>query len=274
MVGLEEQMSVVLSDHFNLQAQLSNTALSIESKTLNKDDLVHLAAIQKKAESVGTSLTYTIPTKLYNAHRSPDSLTACKILVLPELLESILAYNSVFDILKVYQTCRQLKAIIDESTPLQTQLFLRKARISSPISTKLQLHLLNHAIPDFIIVPSTVNMDGTFHIIIQFSAHERKLAAVGQMWKRMLICQPPLTSVKVEASCGCCASHDYLPLRNLAADMSSSCGGLTFGDLYDKAEELLMKMADSQECICSPEVPFHAFDVSFEASLNDSHKQP
>lgn len=130
MAPTEEQFRAALSNHHNLQSQLSDIVAAMTQGQCDKDEAFHqLTIMQKSVYGIGEYLSATIPTEHYNERRASDSAIAAKVLQIPKLLEQILEHTGACDIINVSATCRQLKAIIEASPRLQTLLFLRPAGV-------------------------------------------------------------------------------------------------------------------------------------------------
>lgn len=248
----------VVSEYCELQSNLSGTLQNIGTSkaSFSRDEVVGLIrSIQTKVNGIGESLSVFVPTKVYNQVRQKDSTTAMTVFQIPELLELILRYNTVFEVLAMYQTCRGIRAIIEASPRIQTQLFLRPENASLGPHTTRKRHPLAH-LP--LARRSWFEMEclkqgGNLTIYVSFGISElvsrgKDLPTVGHLWKRMQICQPPLMSIPVPLMCWKC-----LPQNGGAQFQNKEFATgrpLTFGDLYDKANAIFQEADDAVCSVC------------------------
>ena len=110
----EEQLRRVLANYIQLQTQFFDITRAVEDGQRTKTDIVrHLAEMKTNIEGIGDHLSSIIPIRLYDEHRSADSTIAHKVLCIPGLLELILEHTSVLDVIKVSETCHELKAVVE-----------------------------------------------------------------------------------------------------------------------------------------------------------------
>jgi DNA-binding FrmR family transcriptional regulator len=235
MALTEEQLHRVLTNYTQLQTQFSDITRAVQDGERTKIDILRqLTAMKSNIEGIGEHLSSTVPTKIYNERRSPDSNVAQEVLLIPELLEFILAHASALDILSVYQTCRGLSAIIDASPSLQVMMFFRPAGVPAGTKTEFKPGPFDHF--------KWFDLEGhsrygEFVVTARSTPNQEKggLPWVGELWKRMQLCQPPLKSMRVRKFCFDCEDNEVV---SLGADLYTG-KELTFGDLYDMASEIL-----------------------------------
>lgn len=259
--GSEEQVRNVVSHYLKLQGQLSQTTNGLNQATFSKDEVIELiTSIRTKANGVGESLSNYVPRTVYNQVRSGDSIIAMTVFQMPELLELILEHNTVFEVLKIYQACRTIKDIIDGSPRLQAQLFLRPVTSIFGPFARLKFHPLLDCDHRFQGEAWFLGEQCQISISSQRTDTFRRLPHVGRMWKSMQICQPPLMSIAI-------AHHDILYDGGCDCRQEISTGRpLTFGDLYEKAKEMLSIWYHC--CMCGKELKHKSEVVFVEGSLD------
>jgi hypothetical protein len=195
-------MCHALTNHYNLQSQLSNAIDAINNDNFSKIEILHqLSAMQENVTGASSILSSIIPAELYSERRLSDSTIAQEVLQIPELLELILKHTSFWDVFNIYKTCRGLRAIVEVSPKLQAQLFLRPAS-TAVHKWRKPVHPLSGSIPYFE-VTTFANMEVVIVSFRQFTI-SRGLPKIGTLWKGMQICQPPLISMYIKIKCAYC----------------------------------------------------------------------
>lgn len=255
------QAATALKNQFELEKQMSNALNQLNSGSLTDLKATLLSAQSNVGElSQYFSHKFRQHSHFYNERRAEDSTTACKVFDIPELLEMVLQYLDVTDVLSIYQCSRNIRDSIDGSSQLQQQLSLRAAPVNSHLH--FPLRNLTH---DLFGHPS-IGFSTQEHIVQgrRRSLHERKadpiddptaevhacfyllsgqvLPGVGSRIRKMFITQPPIEEMYI--SLDCCPSYEYpdyafapqpsTPVREIVKK-----GGLTVGDLYDRTKKLL-----------------------------------
>lgn len=150
---------------------------------------------------------------------------AMKVFEIPELLEYILEYVSIPDIMSFQQVSRSIYALIDHSPALLRRLSLRAEPYGSDIKTPFKNFTHGakggfycgwerHAEPEKVVVRAGFHKAGA------------GLPYIGTRWCRMFICQPPIKWMNVHLPC--CSRQ-----RGVQTEIVCSAEGITIGDLYD-----------------------------------------
>ena len=240
MALAEEHLHGVLANYTQLQTQFSDFTVAVEDGESAKTDILRqLTAIKTSIEGVGKHLSSIVPTRIYNERRSANSTIAHKVLCIPELFELILEHTSVLDVIKVSETCRELKAIIQASPRLQTKLFLRPAGVPAGTETKLKLPPMN-CVKWFSL---RTGFSKGLSVVARFQVRGG-LPRVGGLWKRMQLCHPPLKSVELSIKCWACGKRES---GRWIHDFSTGAE-LTFGDLYDEAANIFVVNESCVKC--------------------------
>lgn len=235
----------VLSQYYELQVRLSDHAAAIRNESFDTAQLLRqVEAIQRNLKDIGNFLSCTVPNKFYHERRTATSETAARVFHIPELLELILEHCTTFDLIEMRKTCTGIKATIEASPKLQGKLFLRPEGALVDLLDEeswlqgIQAHpksrLLNNPLDPSAWFEVHHDYAGGRHVTITFTPDQsgKQLPHVGDLWKRMLICQPPITTVDVVRECA--KHHRFCQLESYPRDPSDE-RPLTFGDLYDEA---------------------------------------
>lgn len=182
-----------------------------------------------------------------NQPTSKSAKIALKVFETPELAEEILTYLPVLDLLRAQQVNRMMRDVVQASTKLQRQLFLK------PGQTK-HLRVLNLGDGSKTIdigtddEPEFTADEKIVELLVTFA---KWLPRLGSRVRRMQLCQPPIHVMRYVPTCCGQASEDEIgghPLRIRNEE------GLTLGDLRNAAENL---MAKHKLCL---NAPVHAYD--------------
>ena len=181
----------------------------------------------------------------FNQHvasgRSCEAVKAA--FAVPELLESFLKYLDVADLLRVQQVSRAMRDAIGASIALKRKLFL--VPIMNSHLRVLPLRAL-HASPNIIIHgkcrldkgprkdsdiadPELASHNRHHDVDFRFTGQLRR---VGTRIRSMFVTQPPIHEMSMTVQC--CAGPAQM------GTVIESSGGLTFGQLYDRAEQTLL----------------------------------
>lgn len=233
----------VLSNYHHQQSRLSRAISSITNGQFDAKDILHgLKTIEQNANSVGDYLTTKIPTKYYNERRALDSTKAYEVLFLPELLEMILA--TIADILNVYRACKDTRAIIQASLKIQIKLFLRptgyrkrgQTELTPGPAADLSWVKFEQASPE--------HLQPFFIFQHKEGESDSRLPPVASLWKHMYISQPEVWHAWIRVCCTNCGDLSPPPAKDENdtslenAIVYSENHRLTFGELYDRADEL------------------------------------
>lgn len=244
---LEQEYKEVILHYHNLCSTIAS--ILPKSNSANADRVltpeIH-EQLQQAANGFGKYLSSHLARKYYNEIRSDESTIANKTFNIPELLELILQHADHTDIVRIAQVSRNIKSIIQASTKLQVRLYL-KATSPSAFQENEYDNVFKSDYPGLRV--RTAKYDGrTWNLIYahapgneglvqaQFfqAGKERFLPRIGTTFRKMLICQPPAYHMTVESYC---CTH-----RIIEEEISPvhSNTGLTVGDLYDQASQILM----------------------------------
>lgn len=279
----EEQTHQALTHYNQLQ---SNIAASIAAAQQNQWDprtlTDALLALQSNASGLGRYLSYHCDPKFYNERRLPESTIASQVLLVPELLELILVHLHFHNILNVSATCHGIRDVVDASPRLLPNLFLKPmpvpkencrqtCRFQTPFGRGVVSNF-NVWVRDHETVVAREVM-AEIHYIDEPSA----VLKVNPKWRKMLICQPPPERMSVVVACRMHLDTFY---DNVVRDVSNPTG-LTVGDLYSKAEEILQGSSPCWRCAsiqagghdynCRETVAFVQFEGDFTHRYEVEH---
>ncbi|KAK3718596.1 hypothetical protein LTR37_005100 [Vermiconidia calcicola] len=188
-------------------------------------------------------LSNVLETSVYNERRTPDSTMALRTFEVPELLELILGYLRIPDILRVYQVSRGMRDAIDNSSRLQTRLCLRSAPSESHLDLPFKKSLYGPAgfvcSEDYGRKAIQISESGhtTYKIKAKFGLNsDQELPKIGLRHRSMFICQPPVYEMTVHVQC---CGQPWLKAEEVRTCKVSAARGLTIGDLYDSAKGVL-----------------------------------
>lgn len=201
----------------------------------------YVLSIRDNTKGLEQYLSTTIEPKYYTEHRTPNSVIATKVFAIPELFESILENLEIMDLINCYSVCRMFRDSLEHSTKLQTLLFLRPNPTSEVLACRVPDSTSSKRFE--LMVDSRMPHRVDAHIG-RWGGSRDPLPKIGSRWRRMLVGQPPVLSMRYgNPACypsdpdteGCEIERfpDGFDYALLTSDE-----GLTIGDLYDKAEML------------------------------------
>ena len=249
-----------LFHHEGLERTLAKTLYWAQTGYYSKDALErNLLTIQSYVTEMGVFLRDIAPANAYNDSRKKRFEIAQRTFNITELLELILENLSIPDILSFYQLNKAMRDAIEHSPKLQTRLCLRESPPDSHLRTPIS-NLMKHAgdidsglggavgfscysVQVWTALPINYKIENdshTFSIVAFFTPLPgQRLYHMGNRYRSMFICQPPIRKMKVSMEC----CENYQPLANppvLGESRTiSSERGLTIGDLYDCAKALM-----------------------------------
>ena len=172
-----------------------------------------------------------------------------------ELLEAILINLHPYDLLSALQVNGATSKMIETTPKLHDVLHLRPSKdgflntiFSESWGPFFRLDVTYSDVKNSApLRHETIQQDDHVNIFVTFDVVKGTLR-VGELCRRMLVCQPPVKVMEISASC-CDIHHSWSYLGSVgchvnAVDSSGiirSEAGLTVGDLYDKAVELQEK---------------------------------
>lgn len=255
----DEQQRDALSHQQALEQSLEQLMASSRLRDANPPDT--FAAIQRNLHGLKDFLSQISQTAIYNEIRPAHSTTALGVFQVPELLELILAELSLHELLRMRQVSRYMKLTIEKSSRLQVKLFLRPAAPGSHFAAPCLWDLAFIA-PGFaceaihvaeagIKRPNDVNVKAAFQL-----RSKQTLPPITPTGRKMLVCQPPICEMEVKVEC--CAQAwtvegpEEQPEQVLLVGLPTmqrlplACKlenpqGLTIGELYDCAKEVIEK---------------------------------
>ena len=228
-----------IRDYWNLQDTPRRMLQAAERDGYSKEQLRNATLeAAKHAAGIGRYSSNQFSPLSYNEIRRDDVAIASRVMAMPELTEAILSYTSIPDILDVSQVSRSLKAIIEASPKLQRQLFLKPAESTSVVHTLTEMPF-----EDMTVERLGDGPDGETRLKVEVGIRKCKRVNIGSTRRRMLICQPPLKRIFVTSAFDEC----HVIFRNGHEELHSAAG-LTVGDLYDKALELVRVDSPCRDC--------------------------
>ncbi|KAK5744743.1 hypothetical protein LTR17_001819 [Elasticomyces elasticus] len=166
---------------------------------------------------------------------SGSTSAAQKVFDLPELLEEVLGYLSLVDILHVHQVNQSARASIDGSPRLQSKLSLRAANTDS----HLQFPFAPANVVARMMAYFTCHRQmrraadspakGQVRIKAAFKPRNRRLGKIDLRCRQMFVTQPPVTFMHIDP--GCCNVGDH------GKSIVRSAQGITIGDLWDASQK-------------------------------------
>lgn len=235
-------------------AMLSDAAGKLESSTV---------ALREITSAVAQPIRY-------NERHSTTSTKnrAQEVLQLPELLEMILSFLDVQDVLQMQGVSRTCFSSIEQSSRLQLRLGLKKSSdgfFSLPLESPPWMSLMggtgidfpgfacyvdrvHFADPRFSAFGEERGPKDTISVIVRFTANalSGKLPIVANRYRAMTVAQPPVMEMNVYTDC--CAKyhgttisfpgHSGFLNRDVAGTLTNE-SGVTIDDLYDIAAEVV-----------------------------------
>ena len=217
-----------LTHYLSLEQKLENLFSALRNGESDRSQLCSAVAIaQSDAHGIGAFLRSSVAPVYYNEIREEDSTIAVHVFKVPELLETILGYLEIPDILSFYQTSKSGRDIITTSIRLQQTLSLTVSGSSKNKYFPLATCLANK--PGRFCCPSPTS-PGPHGLTAEFCiGPDNRLPSVGERYRQMFIFQPPPKKMKVFV--GSSAGRNSPNFRHL--DDVENPSGLTIGDLLD-----------------------------------------
>ncbi|KAK3655682.1 ubiquitin-specific protease ubp2 [Elasticomyces elasticus] len=263
------------------------------------------AAIHIKLQGLQEKLCESTESSSFNdVFRHDQANATCSdALVLPEILEHILGFLPVKDILSVQQTSKTHFDIIKGSAKLQYYMGLPsefQGHHHLPLGDGLAKY------PDFtcrsssrhgsLLAPTPYHLeqwrnqtepptdlaDASVHATIWASATGR-LPAIGERYRSMLVCLPPITRMSIRVTyhttvCGMYNSNT-LEIRPRPRygdadfpDVTATAAGLTLGDLWDAANDLLCEETMCMNPDYAPTVK-NSYEVHFFGTVRSRYDE-
>ena len=251
-----------LTHQQQLEEQVNILLCGVRSGQYNQDSLVKaLVGLQHRIAALTYSLGGEEATLHTNERMLAGSAAAQKAFQIQELLELILGNLEITDIVCVSQVSRAVRQAVVGSKKLQMMLCLRaaapKSHLWTPfcsIMSKYQTsanRMLNHGLA---LVYSELR---GFSCIFETFPPPRsrkphrdmvtmraefvplpllRLPYLGDTYRRMFVCQPPIQKMDVFMSC--CGPTRDKDSNGKRRDVCSE-RGITIGDLYDRARQLM-----------------------------------
>lgn len=257
MADSKTQDRKVRSTYHELPAKLAEHIAAITDGRHNTAAIIgHFEMIQNRITAIGNLLDTPVPTG--SDEGAEKSTVAKQVLHIPELLELILGHCDSISLVNMRSSCRTFCDIIDASTKLQQRLFIL------PAGDLVELVHANAAdddhVTDLIRHHPKSKPDSWFWIFddindgldlyIRFEPGANggcrcRLPHVGSLWRKMLVCQPPVMKVTIVKKC---RNHEF---ETICKEGNFSTGKpLTFGDLYDEASRIFGEDVMCDESIC------------------------
>lgn len=238
-IANKTQKLEVLSHRRDINENITAAFRSLERGDSN-DTKRRLYAIQQNILGFEQYLSATIEPKDYAQIRLSDSTIARKVFAIPELLESILRHLDVPDLMRCYGVSRTFRDALETSKKLQICLFLlpdteaRKQRF--PQNTKRF---------------SCGGFESNFgpgSATIKIPTRLGRFHKIGSRWKKMLVRQPPIYSMRCHAICHEVSTGDcMLSWRNGDRHTIRSDEGLTMGDIFEAVGTMFNKHSRCEE---------------------------
>jgi hypothetical protein len=247
----------------------------IASSSRAADPADALEACQAELEGLDEFWSTMLKATFYNEYIPENETRAAqRVFDVPELLEMVLEYTSICDILNFQQVCRSARDAIDGSPRLQRVLNLRAEPEGSHFQTPYCcfthgnlggfwcgtcLHGLVLDGTEGSVTYNLVNIGSRYRssvcvvgnnltVSAGFPNSDERLPRIGSRWRAMYICQPPIKQMTIRLAC---CSHDAGiggVLRSAKEFTVTSESGLTIGDLYDKTKALV---AEHRFCLAA-----------------------
>ncbi|KAK3696626.1 hypothetical protein LTR37_017879 [Vermiconidia calcicola] len=230
-----------LAHQKNLEANVDSLITGLEQGYKDSYDLGYfksrLLSAKADAQGLGAYFGGFLEPLYYNERRNESLTIATKVFDVPEILELVLGNLDVEEIFIASETCSTFRDTIAASSKLQTLLHLRAApaaetSVKTISSSGLRTPQFDCALSIFDPNGTVVRIDASF--VTSGKQPGGHLPTVGRRRGNMLVCQPPITRMSMQHGCWTWAAVDQ-PFRGVVAK-----SGLTIGDLWDAADELII----------------------------------
>ena len=241
----EQQNREVLERFKSLETALkavATIATTVSNDRVKENLSKELHTIQNDIEGVRKYLSFQLPPKYYNECRTADSTIAQEALNIPELLEWVLLHADVNTVLNMSQVSREIRDSIHASPPLQVKLGFKAANTSVLHTQGLYSTPFSFGFYGFEVAAYSVWGQQSPDANFNFTGVTCKLPRIGAAWKRMLICQPPVTEMRAYLDCTIHTTHRAFDL------VVTSATGLTVSDLYQAAKRLIEQDIPCTHC--------------------------
>ncbi|KAK5127207.1 hypothetical protein LTR85_008569 [Meristemomyces frigidus] len=247
------------SQHGWLQTDLERLRSRVEGCTGMTSVESALATVQTAVSELKKTLTAceTEVTTFWKP-TTESAAKAQQVFNIPELVEEILSYLSVREILTAMQTQHAMSSVVKGSTKLLQELSLQ-TRKSDSLYTPFSEDPFSGVRPSF---PwcrfeskynpghewnysGTSNPTDTVDFVISFAG--QRLPRVGSRYRQMLVCQPTVSEMRVSLNC-CKYNRDdnwgfpqpaSPPYGEPVIPLEVKEGGVTMGHVRDAAAELM-----------------------------------
>lgn len=153
-----------------------------------------------------------------------------------EIAEMILLNLSFTDIMRMEQTCKGIRDIVDASSKLQTQIYLKPAAVN----TQRVFPFAGSATPGFrcskLVDDTSSEEQGRVYAWVRVEVDKSGIywPQIGERLEKMLICQPPIYGALATEHC---PLDDNDMFGDTQAIQIASQTGLTLGNVFDAVEE-------------------------------------
>ena len=245
----------VLKHHRELTGTIHKLLTRAKNGTFNIDtSLDDLATAKSQIDGIDQYLRAFIQPRYYAEYRPPHATApAQKAFDIPEIFEMILEYLHMKELLKIQLVNKQFQTAVDSSDRLQRRLFFQTHPAPRRILTfgwEMYGFHCHEIFPPFPVVDElNITLPSQDHVGINAVFGPHMPTRIGNRCHRMLICQPVVRQMNVYTDC-CLAKHPLgrrhrrsqpplLPLAQTELCTITNDDGLTVGDLYDVAKNLV-----------------------------------
>lgn len=261
----------VMAHYQQLRSIISHTTAKLNGGVSKHELGTTLDQLEQVADGFGDYLSLQLEPGYWNELRSDDSTVATEALAIPEILELILVHVDHWDLVNMRTVNRTARDIIDASLELQAGMYLKGVKPAG-------LPQFHHETVFSDITREGFDVDSSYRSIMMspkpeyhylfgdviahfvLSMSTGRLPIIGDNWKRMLICQPPVKQMRASKQC---ALHGYVPDANDVLVESET--GLTIGHLYECAKQLLAVRTTGT---CMDRSGFGLWDLTFSCGDN------
>lgn len=186
-----QSLKTALEAATTIASSLSNDSVK---ETLSEE----LQTIHNDVEGVRKYLSFIISPKFYNERRQKDSTIAERVLNIPKLFELITMKADLVTIVSMSQVSRTFKSNIEASSTLQVKIGFKAMDPSKLLANKCSVPVIHRFPFKFRVEHHRLRKElpaGSVKAKFELSRKTMQLPQIGTTWKRMLVCNPPVTEM-------------------------------------------------------------------------------
>lgn len=234
-----------LAHQYELQKVISSLSRTTHGSAVGPSCITEkLQAAQAELDGLHHYFSSVVNPTFYNERLTGNHLErspAERVFDIPEMLVLVLDYVPIRDLMSFQQVNRAAYGIIESSPELQRTLSLRADATGSIFRVPFQTWSGGPRGGFWCAYGTSGRILGNELRLTAGFSKATRLPRIGTRWRKMFICQPPVSEMAV--STACCAHQRN---KDEPPNIIRSATGLTMGHLYDWTEALA---AEHRMCI-------------------------